>query len=59
MVKGSRAVIAGMTTLEGFPPAILFGLGGIFAEVLKDSVVRLAPFDRIEALRQIESLEAV
>jgi acetyltransferase len=59
MVKGSREVIAGMTRLQGFPPAILFGLGGIFAEVIQDSVVRLAPFDRLEALRQIESLQAV
>jgi acyl-CoA synthetase (NDP forming) len=58
MVKGSREVIAGMIRLQEFPPAILFGLGGIFAEVLQDSAVRLAPFDRLEALRQIDSIQA-
>jgi acetyltransferase len=58
MVRGSREVIAGMTRLEGFPPAILFGLGGIYAEVLQDSAVRLAPFGRLEALRQIDSIKA-
>lgn len=58
MVKGSREVIAGMTRLDGFPPAILFGLGGIFTEALKDNAVRLAPFDQTEAIRQIESIKS-
>jgi hypothetical protein len=30
----------------------------MFAEVSKDSVVRLAPFDRLEALREMDSIQA-
>jgi len=58
MVKGVREVMAGLTRFPGFPPCILFGLGGIFTEALEDHVVRLAPFEQDEALSQIESLKA-
>ncbi len=57
-VAGELEVMAGMTRFPGFPPAILFGLGGIYAEVLQDSAVRLAPFGTTEALNQIVSLRS-
>jgi acyl-CoA synthetase (NDP forming) len=43
MVGGGIEAIAGVTNDALFGPAVMFGLGGIFAEVLKDVAFRLAP----------------
>ncbi|WP_081812143.1 acetate--CoA ligase family protein [Hyphomonas chukchiensis] len=39
-----------------FGPVVMFGLGGIFVEVLKDVAFRRAPFDEAEAHRLIDSI---
>ena len=38
-------------------PLIMFGLGGIFVEVFKDVVFRLAPVDRDEAYRMVHEIK--
>jgi acyl-CoA synthetase (NDP forming) len=43
MVSGGIEAIAGIINDPLFGPAVMFGLGGIFAEVLKDVAFRLAP----------------
>jgi acyl-CoA synthetase (NDP forming) len=43
MVSGGTEAILGVTNDPLFGPAVMFGLGGIFAEVLKDVAFRLAP----------------
>jgi acetate---CoA ligase (ADP-forming) len=43
MVTGGTEAILGVTNDPLFGPAVMFGLGGIFAEVLKDVAFRLAP----------------
>jgi acetate---CoA ligase (ADP-forming) len=43
MLKGGTEAILGVTNDPLFGPAVMFGLGGIFAEVLKDVAFRLAP----------------
>ncbi|MDH3287486.1 MAG: acetate--CoA ligase family protein [Betaproteobacteria bacterium] len=40
-----------------FGPAVMFGLGGIFAEVLRDVAFRLAPLTPSEARRMIEEIK--
>lgn len=50
--KGVEAIV-GVSRDPVFGPVVMFGLGGIYVEVLKDVTFRLAPFGRDEALRMI------
>jgi acyl-CoA synthetase (NDP forming) len=45
MVKGSRELMVGMTRDPQFGPCVMFGLGGVFTEVLKDVAFRVAPLE--------------
>ncbi len=49
-------LIVGMTRDPLFGPAVLVGLGGIFAEVLDDVAIRLAPVSHADALAMLASL---
>ncbi len=57
MVKGKREFVAGFTRDAQFGPTVMFGLGGIFTEVISDVVFRLAPFDRCEALQMVGEMK--
>jgi succinyl-CoA synthetase beta subunit len=59
MLKGKREFMAGIIRHPGFPPCVVFGLGGIYTEALKDISVRLAPISRDEAISMINSISAV
>lgn len=58
MVKGKRELLAGMTRDPQFGPCVLFGLGGIFTEVLEDVSFRVAPLDKRQALEMMEETRA-
>jgi acyl-CoA synthetase (NDP forming) len=57
MVKGGTEAILGVTNDPLFGPAVMFGLGGIFAEVLKDVAFRLAPVTRSMAREMIAEIK--
>jgi acyl-CoA synthetase (NDP forming) len=57
MVKGGIEAILGVTNDALFGPAIMFGLGGIFAEVLKDVSFRLAPVTPAVAREMIAEIK--
>jgi acyl-CoA synthetase (NDP forming) len=57
MVAGGVEVILGVTNDALFGPAIMFGLGGIFAEVLHDVTFRLAPVTAATAREMIAEVK--
>jgi acetyltransferase len=58
MISGGREVILGMKKDPQFGPMLMFGMGGIFVEVLKDVQFSLAPVTEEESLRMIERTKA-
>ncbi len=57
MVGGGVETILGTYTDPVFGPVVLFGLGGVFVEVLKDVTYRVAPFGLDEAHRMIREVK--
>jgi acetate---CoA ligase (ADP-forming) len=57
MVVGGHETIVGMTTDPQFGPGIVFGLGGIFVEVLQDTVLRVPPLTAADAREMIDGLK--
>lgn len=56
MVSGGVETILGVVRDPVFGPVVMFGLGGIFVEVLKDVTFRIAPFGIDEARRMIREV---
>jgi len=56
MIKDGLEAILGVTNDPLFGPAVMFGLGGIFAEVLKDVSFRLAPVTPSVAREMVEEI---
>lgn len=59
MVKSKRELVTGIATDPQFGPMVMFGLGGVFVEVLKDVAFRLAPLTDIDAKDLIHSVKCV
>ena len=53
MVTRGTEIIIGLLDDPQFGPVIMFGLGGIFTEVLGDVSFRVVPIDRVDALHMI------
>lgn len=58
MAPWGTEVIVGSTKDPTFGSTIMFGLGGIFVEVLKDVSFRLAPISRIDAVEMVKEIKA-
>jgi acetyltransferase len=58
MVVGGKEVILGMTRDPSFGPLLMFGLGGIYVEVLKDVAFRVAPIGPDEAEAMIREIQS-
>jgi acyl-CoA synthetase (NDP forming) len=56
MARGGVEVIAGVARDPVFGPVVMFGLGGVHVEVLRDVCFRLAPFGRDEAMAMIKGI---
>jgi acyl-CoA synthetase (NDP forming) len=57
MAPQGTEVIVGMTTDPQFGPVMMFGLGGIMVEVLKDVSFRLVPLEEKDAREMIDEIK--
>ena len=58
MLPKATEVIFGINRDAQFGPLVLFGLGGIYSEVLKDIALKIAPVDEKGALEMIKSIKS-
>lgn len=58
MAKPGVEVIAGMNKDPQFGPVLMFGLGGILVEILKDVSFRIVPITRRDAREMIREIKA-
>jgi len=58
-VRGGREVILGMTKDANFGPLLMFGLGGIFVETLKDVTFRIPPLTDVDADEMIQQIRGI
>ena len=58
MVTDAREIIIGMNRDPQFGPLVMFGLGGIYVEVLKDVTFRVAPMSKLQATEMIEAIRS-
>lgn len=62
MVKGARELVCGLTRDPQLGPCVMFGLGGIFTEILDDVTFRIAPltsWDVREMMQEIRSRKII
>lgn len=57
MAPEGTEVIVGMTTDDQFGPVMMFGLGGVLVEVLKDVVFRVVPLEERDADQMIDEIK--
>jgi len=57
MIGGGTEVIVGVKNDPVFGPTIMFGLGGIFVEILKDVSLRVAPIAKVNAMNMIKEIK--
>jgi len=58
MIVGARELVCGLTRDPSFGPAVMFGLGGILTETLKDTVFRIAPLTMYDAKDMMSGIRA-
>ena len=58
MVKSSRELVCGVATDPQYGPMVMFGLGGVFVEVMKDVAFNLAPLTDQDAHDMVRSVKA-
>jgi acetyltransferase len=59
MVRGGKETILGMKRDPHFGALLMFGLGGIYVEVLKDVTFRIAPIRELGAKNMIENIKGI
>jgi len=57
MVKGQRELVIGLTRDPQFGPCVMFGLGGIFTEILRDVTFRRAPLEIRDAEDMMQDIK--
>ncbi len=58
MIKGGVETVFGITLDRAYGPLMMFGLGGVFVEVIKDVSFRLHPLSKTDAEEMVRSIKA-
>jgi succinyl-CoA synthetase beta subunit len=58
MIKGQRELVVGLSRDPQFGPCVMFGLGGIYTEILRDVSFRVAPLTEFDAMQMMEEIKA-
>jgi len=58
LIKGKRELVVGLTRDPQFGACVMFGLGGIFTEILKDISFRIAPLEKRDAMEMMQEIKA-
>ena len=58
MIAGGIEVIIGMTEDPSFGPLVMFGMGGVQAELFRDVTFRIHPLTDVDAHEMIRSVKA-
>jgi len=56
MLRGNRELLAGLKRDSQFGPCVVFGLGGILAEILEDVSIRVAPITTLDAMDMMDNI---
>ncbi len=57
-IQGGKEVLVGVQRDPDFGPIVVFGMGGIYVEVLRDVTFRLAPVRPLSVQRMVESIKS-
>ena len=57
MVSGGKEIIMGINRIPGFGSLLMFGMGGIYVEVLQDVAFRIAPITETDAEEMIKEIK--
>jgi acetate---CoA ligase (ADP-forming) len=58
-VRGGRETIIGVSQDPSFGPVIMFGLGGIYVEALKDVAFRIQPVSDVDAREMVREIRGI
>lgn len=56
-VEGGHEVLIGMTQDPNFGPLVVFGLGGIYVELLEDVAFRIHPLTEVDAAEMVREIK--
>jgi len=56
MILGKRELAAGLVRDSQFGPTVMFGIGGIFAEIFNDVAFRIAPLNKRDAFEMMDEI---
>jgi len=56
MLRGNRELMAGLKRDSQFGPCVVFGIGGVLAEILEDVTIRVAPITNFDAMDMMENI---
>lgn len=58
-IKGSQEVLLGLATDPQFGSVVVFGIGGIYTEIMHDIALRIAPVSVQQAMEMIHSIKGI